>query len=285
MRRSRAPAGRPASSSAAVARASTSQSSPIVSKCRASTSPSAMARTASRASPTPSTSATRRSVCRVRRCGSRSTSPATARVPDAGACTPAMSESRVDLPEPLRPMRPVRPAPNAPESCCRAGVPSGQVKVTRSRATEGVVGCAGMVSSGVSGREARRHRAAPRRRRARRASARRGRRRVDGRRGGGCAGASMTRKNGCPWERTEGRRLSARSQRGVETLQRSSSHSGRGTRNSLTDASHPRQTAGSRPLRASRSPTSRAQSASSRVPRNATTSASSSSDTLWVRPG
>src|SRR5581483_3377276 len=50
-------------------------------------------------------------------------------VPDSGCSSPAMSLSRVDLPEPFTPIRPVRPGPNEvfrPES---TQAPSGQLKL------------------------------------------------------------------------------------------------------------------------------------------------------------
>src|SRR3954452_1007445 len=50
-------------------------------------------------------------------------------VPWAGLSSPAISLSRVDLPEPFTPIRPVRPGPKDTVRPSRTGAPSGQLKL------------------------------------------------------------------------------------------------------------------------------------------------------------
>src|ERR1700760_286850 len=50
-------------------------------------------------------------------------------VPPAGFSSPAISLSKVDLPEPFTPIRPVRPGPKDTVRPSRTGAPSGQLEL------------------------------------------------------------------------------------------------------------------------------------------------------------
>src|SRR5258708_2549237 len=97
-----------------------------------------MACSAALAAVMPSRSETVRRVPRATACGRYPTSPRARTTPEPGRNSPAMSLSRVDLPEPFSPIRPVRPGPNEvvrPES---TEAPSGQLKL-RSEQTSAAV--------------------------------------------------------------------------------------------------------------------------------------------------
>ena len=100
--------------------ASSSEPSPLSSRCRHASS-----------SATPSASPTvRRSSAS---CASMPTLPMRCSDPPDGAMSPAMSRSRVDLPEPLRPTTAVRSRPRASVSPSNRGRPSGVTREMESR--------------------------------------------------------------------------------------------------------------------------------------------------------
>jgi hypothetical protein len=103
-------------------------------------SSASMRHSRSQAGPTPSRSARRAPGGGACRWGRTPTTPARLTVPETGAAVPAISDSSVDLPTPLRPTRPMRSAPIVRFRLSKRTRPSGVSARTESRVMKAGMG-------------------------------------------------------------------------------------------------------------------------------------------------